>query len=94
VSTCWSSIWRWTWLHQNKTSYADAVWASSAAIDLKQRASPEALLEAARGSRFLVGFVEAMRGTVLAANRTDRSGAVLTIRLPIPAAVDALGTAA
>ena len=31
------------------------------------------------------GFVEAMRGTISAANRTDRSGAVLTIRLPIPA---------
>ena len=30
------------------------------------------------------GFVEAMRGTISAANRTDRSGAVLTIRLPIP----------
>ena len=30
VSTCLSSIWRWTWLHQNKTSYADAVWPTSA----------------------------------------------------------------
>jgi two-component system sensor histidine kinase KdpD len=40
------------------------------------------------------GFVEAMRGTIAAANRTDRSGAVLTIRLPIPAASAALDTAA
>ena len=40
------------------------------------------------------GFVEAMRGTISAANRTDRSGAVLTIRLPIPAAAEALDTAA
>jgi two-component system sensor histidine kinase KdpD len=40
------------------------------------------------------GFVEAMRGTISAANRTDRSGAVLTIRLPIPAVSDALDTAA
>jgi len=31
------------------------------------------------------GFVEAMHGTIMAANRTDRSGAVLSIRLPIPA---------
>jgi two-component system, OmpR family, sensor histidine kinase KdpD len=31
------------------------------------------------------GFVEAMHGTVEAANRTDRSGAVFTIRLPVPA---------
>jgi two-component system sensor histidine kinase KdpD len=40
------------------------------------------------------GFVEAMHGTISAANRTDRSGAVLTIRLPIPAIPDALDTAA
>ena len=31
------------------------------------------------------GFLEAMHGTVEAANRTDRSGAVFTIRLPVPA---------
>jgi len=31
------------------------------------------------------GFVEAMHGTISADNRTDRSGAILTIRLPIPA---------
>jgi two-component system sensor histidine kinase KdpD len=35
-----------------------------------------------------------MHGRILAANRTDRSGAVLTIRLPIPAASTALDTAA
>jgi two-component system sensor histidine kinase KdpD len=40
------------------------------------------------------GFVEAMHGRIFAANRTDRSGAVLTIRLPIPAASNALDTAA
>lgn len=40
------------------------------------------------------GFVEAMRGTISAANRSDRSGAVLTIRLPIPARTRALDTAA
>src|ERR1700716_2315444 len=40
------------------------------------------------------GFVEAMQGTISATNRTDRSGAVLTIRLPIPAVSDALDTAA
>src|SRR5215475_9778035 len=31
------------------------------------------------------GFVEALHGTVEAANRSDRSGAIFTIRLPIPA---------
>jgi two-component system sensor histidine kinase KdpD len=40
------------------------------------------------------GFVEAMKGTISAANRGDRSGAVLTIRLPIPTAGEALDTAA
>jgi PleD family two-component response regulator len=32
------------------------------------------------------GFVEAMHGSISAANRADRSGAVITIRLPVPAA--------
>jgi two-component system, OmpR family, sensor histidine kinase KdpD len=40
------------------------------------------------------GFVEAMHGTITASNRSDRSGAVLTIRLPIPEASAALDTAA
>jgi two-component system sensor histidine kinase KdpD len=40
------------------------------------------------------GFIEALRGTITASNRTDRSGAVLTIRLPVPTASAALDTAA
>lgn len=40
------------------------------------------------------GFVEAMGGTIAAANRSDRSGAILTIRLPVPAQTQALDTAA
>ncbi len=40
------------------------------------------------------GFVEAMHGTISAANRTDRSGAVITIRLPVPADANWLDTAA
>jgi two-component system sensor histidine kinase KdpD len=40
------------------------------------------------------GFVEAMHGTISAGNRTDRSGAVMTIRLPIPAGANTLDTAA
>jgi two-component system sensor histidine kinase KdpD len=31
------------------------------------------------------GFVEAMHGRITAANRTDRSGAIITIELPVPA---------
>jgi two-component system sensor histidine kinase KdpD len=40
------------------------------------------------------GFVEAMHGRIIAANRTDRSGAMLTIRLPVPAQSKQLDTAA
>jgi|GraSoiStandDraft_16_1057320.scaffolds.fasta_scaffold09588_5 two-component system sensor histidine kinase KdpD len=40
------------------------------------------------------GFVEAMHGTITAANRTDRSGAVFAIRLPIPPSSEQLDTAA
>src|SRR5215813_7218508 len=40
------------------------------------------------------GFIEAMRGTITAANRSDRSGAVFTITLPIPATAERLDTAA
>jgi two-component system sensor histidine kinase KdpD len=40
------------------------------------------------------GFVEALHGTITAANRADRSGAVFTIRLPVPAATAKLDTAA
>lgn len=40
------------------------------------------------------GFVEAMDGTITAANRSDRTGAVFTITLPIPAEPHQLDTAA
>ena len=40
------------------------------------------------------GFVEAMKGTITAANRTDRMGAVFTIRLPVPAEPKQWDTAA
>jgi two-component system sensor histidine kinase KdpD len=40
------------------------------------------------------GFVEAMKGRIVAANRTDRSGAIFTIRMPVPAQSGRLDTAA
>jgi two-component system sensor histidine kinase KdpD len=40
------------------------------------------------------GFVEAMHGTVAAANRVDRSGAVFTMRLPVTVAANRLEPAA
>jgi two-component system, OmpR family, sensor histidine kinase KdpD len=40
------------------------------------------------------GFIEALHGTIAATNRGDRGGALLTIRLPIPAGAEPLDTAA
>ena len=40
------------------------------------------------------GFVEAMGGTITAANRSDRRGAVFTITLPVPKQAGQLDTAA
>jgi two-component system sensor histidine kinase KdpD len=40
------------------------------------------------------GFVESLHGTITAGNRTDRTGAVFTIRLPIPPVSQELDTAA
>jgi two-component system sensor histidine kinase KdpD len=40
------------------------------------------------------GFIEAMHGTIDAANRTDHRGAVFTIRLPVPMEARQLDTAA
>src|SRR5882757_5433344 len=40
------------------------------------------------------GFIEAMHGTIVAGNRTDRPGAVFTIRLPIPTETQKLDTSA
>ena len=34
------------------------------------------------------GFVEAMRGTIVASNRSDRQGTVFTIALPIAATAE------
>jgi two-component system sensor histidine kinase KdpD len=40
------------------------------------------------------GFVEAMHGKLVATNRTDRTGAVFTISLPVSSLTEALDTAA
>ncbi len=40
------------------------------------------------------GFVEAMGGSIMASNRSDRSGAVFTITLPVPERTERLDTAA
>jgi two-component system sensor histidine kinase KdpD len=40
------------------------------------------------------GFIEAMQGTITAANRTDRKGSVFTVRLPVPGTPARLSAAA
>jgi two-component system sensor histidine kinase KdpD len=40
------------------------------------------------------GFVESMGGTISAGNRQDRTGAIFTLKLPVPASETALDTAA
>ncbi|WP_424626855.1 DUF4118 domain-containing protein [Bradyrhizobium sp. SYSU BS000235] len=40
------------------------------------------------------GFIEAMHGTISAENRTDRTGAIIAIKLPIPKITEKLDTAA
>jgi two-component system sensor histidine kinase KdpD len=40
------------------------------------------------------GFVEAMHGTITAANRLDRTGAAFTIRFPVPAGIEQWDSAA
>jgi two-component system sensor histidine kinase KdpD len=40
------------------------------------------------------GFVEALRGSITVANRTDRPGAVFTVRLPLPTAAEPLDAVA
>ena len=40
------------------------------------------------------GFVEAMGGTIVAGNRSDRPGAVFTVTLPVPKPAEHLDTAA
>ena len=37
------------------------------------------------------GFVEAMGGTIRASNRSDRSGAIFTIRMPVPDELPVMG---
>lgn len=37
------------------------------------------------------GFIEAMGGKITAANRTERSGAIFTIRMPVPVEIPLLG---
>jgi two-component system sensor histidine kinase KdpD len=40
------------------------------------------------------GFIEAQGGRIAVTNRTDHAGAVVTIRMPLPAAAESGGLAA
>jgi two-component system sensor histidine kinase KdpD len=60
------------------------------------RAEKEDQVQAGTGLGLAIsrGFIEAMGGSIMAANRTDRPGAVFTISMPIPKSVERLDTAA
>jgi two-component system sensor histidine kinase KdpD len=60
------------------------------------RAAKEDQVRAGTGLGLAIsrGFVEAMGGTITAANRSDRTGAVFTITLPVPQRAGQLDTAA
>ena len=46
------------------------------------------LVPDARADDYPRGFIEAQGGRIEAQNRSDRSGAVFTIRIPVPEAVE------
>jgi two-component system, OmpR family, sensor histidine kinase KdpD len=65
-------------------------------FDKFHRAQKEDQVRAGTGLGLAIsrGFVEAMGGTITAANRSDRQGAVFTITLPIPKPTERLDTTA
>jgi two-component system, OmpR family, sensor histidine kinase KdpD len=65
-------------------------------FDKFHRAQKEDQVRAGTGLGLAIsrGFIEAMGGSIVAANRSDRPGAVFTITLPIPKPTERLDTAA
>jgi two-component system sensor histidine kinase KdpD len=65
-------------------------------FDKFHRAQKEDQVRAGTGLGLAIsrGFIEAMGGSIVAANRSDRPGAVFTITLPIPRPTERLDTAA
>jgi two-component system sensor histidine kinase KdpD len=60
------------------------------------RAEKEDQVQAGTGLGLAIsrGFIEAMGGSITAANRADRPGAVFTITMPIPKSIERMDTAA
>lgn len=50
----------------------------------RARKKDQVLAGTGLGLSICKGFIEAMGGTITAGNRTDRSGAIFTIRMPVP----------
>ena len=65
-----------------------AISSMSSRSSIASRRSTGSAPAQASGWRSGRGFVEAQGGRIDAANRTDRSGAVFTIRVPVPAEAD------
>ena len=62
-----------------------AIWSASSIRFYRVRKGDQVRAGTGLGLSICRGFIEAMGGTISAANRTDRSGAVFTIRMPVPA---------
>ena len=76
------------------TAFRPATSSASSTSSIVRRKGDQVRAGTGLGLAISRGFVEAMNGTITAANRTDRTGAVFTIRLPIPADAQQLDTAA
>ena len=76
------------------TAFRRAISSGSSTSSIARRRAISVRAGTGLGLAISRGFVEAMHGTITAGNRTDRTGAVFTIRLPVPAQPSALDTAA
>ena len=73
------------------TAFRRATWSTSSTSSIARRKAIRCAPGTGLGLAISRGFIEAMHGTITAANRTDRTGAVFTIRLPVPARHRAVG---
>ena len=73
------------------TAFRRTISSASSTSSTARRRATRCAPAPASGLAISRGFVEAMHGTIAAANRTDRTGAVFTITLPVPAGADAAG---
>ena len=67
------------------TAFRPTIWSISSTSSIGRRRATTCARGPGLGSRFPAASSRRCNGTIVAANRTDRTGAVFTIRLPVPA---------